>query len=161
MNEKEALGAYEQLSHTLRQQKLGWVVDQVDRYLRLGKSEEKEIPIAGEEPVGPGLPGMPVYSTRRGRKPKFLATVDYTAQQRLQILAIAITHAVPHLSEIATKLRESLRSVRAIDQPVQIVLVHETEDGETKEWAIEPVVAGENMDRFRDLLHRLAVETEK
>src|SRR5437016_1392304 len=149
MNEKEALGAYEQLSHTLRQQKLGWVVDQVDRYLRLGKSEEKEIPIAGEEP---GLPGMPVYSTRRGRKPKFLATMDYMAQERLQILAIAITHAVPHLSDIATYLWESLPSVQSVDLPVRILLVHETEDGETKEWAIERLATDENISRLRGLL---------
>jgi hypothetical protein len=83
---------------------------------------------------------------------------EFSSRERLQILIAGVAHAVPHLLEMVRSLTTSLRSAHAVDRPLTVVVVHETEQGPIEERPLKVEAPGEQVDRLRQLLHQLAAE---
>jgi hypothetical protein len=152
----EARDEYKQLVALLEQHHLGWLVAQVEDHLRFGKAEMREIAVVDEDESQPGLFGEPAQKPRRGPKTSFLATVEYTEPERLQILAAAIREAVPHLLEMVTEVPQLLVSRDGETSP-RVVVVHDSA-GEIEEKTIQADISTEKLHRLRDLLRQVIKE---
>jgi hypothetical protein len=157
MTDQEARVEYKQLAGLLHEHSMGWLIAQVEDHLRFGKAEQREIAVVDEDGRQQGLFGEPAQKRRRGPKATFLATVEYTEQERLQILAAATVEAVPHLTEMVTVVPRLLFS-RDVETGARVVVVHESPAGEVEEKTIQADVSSEKLDRLRSLLRQLIKE---
>jgi hypothetical protein len=157
MTDQEARTEYEQLAALLDRENLGWLKAQVEAYFRFGKPERREVTVVDEEVEQQGLFGEPAHRPRRGPRANFLATVEYTPQERLQNLAMAISQAVPQLLEMANAIPELIRPQSGGDVP-HVILVRESETGELEENALHSGVPAEKLLKLRVLLQQAVDE---
>jgi hypothetical protein len=124
MTEEQCAETYNILANLLRRSNLGWVMDQVDADVRVGKLIEKPIrEISARYPtrgVAFELVEMP-EPQRRGRAGSIRQRVEYSHRERLRVLIEAIEHAVLHtadLVEAALKLMADTRpSLQIVFEP--------------------------------------------
>jgi len=157
VTDQEARIAYEQLAKLIEQRHLNWLKAQVEGYLRLGKSERREVALVDEQMEQQDLFGEPAHRSRRGPRANFVATVEYSPKERLQILAIAISQAVPHLLEMANEIPRLLKPQPDGEIP-RVVLVRESETGELEESKLHSEPPGEKLAKLRELLQQAVDE---
>lgn len=157
MTEQEARTDYEQLSALLDREHLSCLRAQVEAYFRFGKPERREVAVVDEEVEQQDLFGEPAHRSLRNPRANFLATVEYTPQERLQVLAMAISQAVPHLLEMANDIPGLLRPQRGGEIP-RVVLVRESETGELEENTLHSELPGEKLAKLRELLQQAVDE---
>lgn len=83
MNAAEIRDAFNQLAEMLRRHGLGWVVEQVQEAIRAGQITPRE------EPIQDSLSRRKIKVSGDS-----LTSLPFTAEQELQLLAVAIRHAV-------------------------------------------------------------------
>ncbi len=140
----------------LEQLQLQWLRDQVETYLRFGKVEQREVAVVEEDINQGDLFGMKAGRRRPGPKASFLAT-EFTPKERLHILAVAITYAVPHVLEMANAIPQLLHP-RAGAPVARVIVIRESETGELEENTLQPPTSPEKVSLLRELLDRLAVD---
>jgi len=150
MTESEAAVAYKELSATLEQVQLKWLRDQVEMYLRFGKVEQREVAVVEEDINQGDLFGMTAGRRRPGPKASFAATTEYTPKERLHILVVAITHAVPHVLEMADAIPQLLHP-RAGETVARVMVIRESETGELEEKTLQPAAAPEKVSRLNNV----------
>lgn len=102
MNDRECNEAYERLINILNQNKLEWIVTQVEEQVRSGKTVEKEIDTLKESRRGFDLFTIDDYPSRlmKGPKATFPVTVEYQPSERLVLLLDAIEQAIVNTAEM-------------------------------------------------------------
>jgi len=160
MTDHEAALAFEQFSALLDREHLNWLRTQVEAHLRLGKPEQREVAVLEEDVDRRDLFGLPARRRHPGPKASFLGTIEYTPKERLQILAMAIAHAVPHVLEMANAIPELLHP-RQGEPAARVIVVRESETGEVEEKTLQTAASAEKLARLRELLGRLASEAAK
>lgn len=98
MEENDARIVFETLVNHLTELKLGWVVDQVNERIRLGKLISKDVSVTRDAHGKIG----------RKRKASFVTTVPFTAKERLSILIDAIDHVAIQTGQMGAKVVEHL-----------------------------------------------------
>jgi hypothetical protein len=114
----ECTAAYDQLRLMLENQRLAWVARDLEAVVAIGKTEIKEVSTVtveeAREMLAIGRPGalssLPAtsYPRRRGRHATFVATLDYTPEERLQLLIHAIRAAVKDTAEMEVAVADEL-----------------------------------------------------
>lgn len=161
VTDEEARIEYQQLVGLLDQVQLSWLRLQVERYLRFGKSEQREVAILDEYVEEHDLFGTPAHRARRGPKANFLLTVEYTSQERLQVLAAAIVEAVPHVLEMANAVPRLLHPGEG-QEIARVVVVRESETGEFEEKTLQAEASAlEETRGALGALHRAGVATRR
>ncbi|MBI4516859.1 MAG: hypothetical protein HY699_13700 [Deltaproteobacteria bacterium] len=110
MTEDEVAEWRRHLADVLKHHNLGWVIEQVEQHLRLGKTTEEEIQTFGERysPAGSGERrslSLPPVTYPRGRKARFLSTREYEAREALKVWIDAMEAAIADTAEMEAELR--------------------------------------------------------
>src|SRR5690348_12886672 len=94
LSDAEAASAYGAIVQRLQELQFGWVVEQVESTIALGKPvrrrlEAHEIPETARSLVSSESPGK-----RRGAQPMFVVADEFSSVERLEILVNAVRAAV-------------------------------------------------------------------
>jgi len=131
MTDQEAIETWAALSAMLTKFELADVLRRVEMYLREGKAEEREIEPLEEHSDHEGrLFNVEDFRRRPGPRARYLAVVEYTPQERLQILVEATLHAVVFPRQMEHEIWNYLeKSSDSASNPIDIQtvrVVHET-----------------------------------
>jgi hypothetical protein len=94
LTDEESMQAYDALLDRLRELQLGWVIQQVEAAIALGKPEPRRL---RKEEVGEPvwrLVSPDASGKRRGTPAVFIVAAEYTVQERLSLLIEAIRASV-------------------------------------------------------------------
>lgn len=115
MPERTLDEAYEALLQSMRDQGLGWVVEQVQQQVRAGKLVTKDVTPFRESYSSRFIEELAV-GTRRRRRERLAATEEYSAEERLSLVLEAIENAVVHTAEIQDQVLQFVQDQSSIDQ---------------------------------------------
>lgn len=151
IGEQEARGAYEFLAAAVRDAGLQWVLTQVDEELSVGKVSLKKVSVRDYPTLydawALGEEG------RRGRRPSsamFVASAEYSAHERLQVLVEALLAAVPAVHEMADA---SIGTLKHLGEMSALRFVPEA--GMKESFEIETVTLGQRRTAVRQLRNLL------
>lgn len=102
MDDQQCTETYEILHKVLEQNGLGWVFEQVEEEIRLGKTVEREIDTLREDKQGFDLFTHEDYPTtlKKGTKARYPVTIQYSPPERLLLLIDALERAVVNTAEM-------------------------------------------------------------
>ena len=109
MDNQECNEVYERLMEMLAENKLDWIVEQVNQQVQLGKTIIKETEtLKHQEKEFSQLYEDDVYipKVKKGPKAKFPVTEDYTPNEKLNLLLDAIEQAIVNTAEMENHLIE-------------------------------------------------------
>jgi hypothetical protein len=163
MNEDESREWRNRLGEVLTEYNLQWVLEQVEQHIRLGRTSEEEIQTFSERrtrPTGgtgsdvPTLSPTPAYSP--GRKARFVASRDFTANEILEIIIDAVERGIADTAEMQAEMLKQFEH-RGIQY--EVVLVRD--EPVSKRTVVAPndaVSRAASASRLRDLLRELRAE---
>lgn len=162
MNEQECIHAFERLIKILNDNGLGWVAEQVNEQIRIGKTIQREIETLKEGKGMPLFATVDDYSSKltRGPKATFPVTVEYQPSERLELLINAVRQAIVdtadmehHLVSFTEKNDETPKKIQFyIDEP----------NSEPKSISAETIrLRHKNAKRLNELLASLQKEISK
>ena len=123
MNDRECEEVYTALVDILQQERLGWVVLQVEEHVRLGILEEKEV-AAESVHRGDGAPAR----RRRSSRAKFVSRRDFSPQERLRELVDAVEQSVANTADMGLAIARTMASKGA----ETVVLTGESSEAEQR-----------------------------
>jgi hypothetical protein len=110
IGEQEARSAYEALTVSAREANLLWVLTQVEEELSVGKVSLKKVSVRDYPAVYDAWArGEEARPGRRPSSAMFVASAEYSAQERLRVLVEALLAAVPAVHEMADASIGTLR----------------------------------------------------
>lgn len=131
MTDEECIEAYRELSGMLESNLLGWVAQEVDALVAVGKTEIREVaPVSAAEErdlLAQGRLALPSAqhvippARSRGRGARFVATVEYPPAERLRLLIQATRTAIKDTADmelaVANELIDSGIASAEIERP--------------------------------------------
>jgi hypothetical protein len=123
LTEAEALRAFRFLANYLREAELGWVINQVEEKLALGKVQTKKLPARKTPDYFEGFFAVEEVTTtspRKGPAPLFAVAEEYSPHERLDVLLDSIVMAVPVVTMVAEKTFENLSGF-GVDQKLEFI----------------------------------------
>jgi len=110
MDDQERVETYHRLLHILRNVKLGWVADQIEEQVRVGKTVEKEVDTLKPYHHEPQLFESSSVSLTKGPKAMFPVTVEYSPVERVELVLEAIERTIVSAAEMEQHLAEVISS---------------------------------------------------
>lgn len=166
MTDQEATETWAVLSVLLTKFELADVLRRVEAYLREGRPEEREIEKLEERPNREGdLFHVEDFRQRPGRRARYLGVVEYTPQERLQILVEAILHAVVFPRQMEHEIWNYLeKSSDGASNPIDIQIirvVHETPGGEPTVATLGRQIPVGDLSKLQKALQEISREAQK
>ncbi len=166
MTDQEAMETWAALSAVLTRFNLEDILRRVEAYIREGKPEEREIEQLEERPGGEGRLFQTEDVRRRpGRRSRYLAVIEYTPQERVQILADAILHAVVFSRQMEHEIWNYLEKLSG--DPKDIVNVRiirvarEIQGGEPVVTALRRQAPLVELGKLQQALQQISHEAQK
>ena len=162
MTDKECLETYQRLVDILNQNRLAWVVAQVEEQIRLGKTTEKEIDTLKEGRGEFELFTIEDYPSRlrKGPKATFPVTVDYQPPERLALLLDAVERVIVNTVDMENHLIEYFG--KEVDNWIGVEFYSETPNSVPNRIGKETVVSRlENGRQLKHLLDAMRKEIEQ
>jgi len=159
MNNDECKEVFDTLIKMLNDQGLGWVVEQVQEQIRIGKTEEKEIKTLKEARHSPSIFELDDYrkQLKTGPLATFPVAVEYGSEERLQLLIDAIEQVVVNTAQ----MEESFTSFFETELPNLRDIRFFSEDGTSSPREINrqsAVIRNEEAKKLKQLLEELRTE---
>lgn len=166
MTDQEAIETWTALSAMLTKFELADVLRRVEAYLREGKAEEREIEPLEERSNNEGrLFNVEGFRRRPGPRAHYLAVVEYTPQERLQILVEATLHAVVFPRQMEHEIWNYLeKSSDGVSNPIGIQairVVHETPGGEPTVATLGRQTRVGDLSKLQKTLQEIIREAQK
>ncbi|HLH09004.1 MAG TPA: hypothetical protein VKW78_17325 [Terriglobales bacterium] len=166
MTDQEATETWAALSALLTKFELADVLRRVEAYLREGKPEEREIEQLEERPDTEGrLFHVEGFRRRPGPRARYLAVVEYTPQERLQILVEATLHAVVFPRQMEHEIWNHLeKSSDSASNPIDVQtirVVHETIGGEPTVATLGRQTPVVDLSKLQKALQEISREAQK
>jgi hypothetical protein len=168
LTDPEARETYGALAAMLMKFELGELLQRVEAYLREGKPEEREI-VQYEVPQAEvhGLPFQGHFPQQRrpGPRTRYLGVVEYSPQERVQILADAILHAVVFARQMEHEVWGYLGKSTTNPDDVIVVesvrVVSEQPDGELIVRPLRRETPGTDLQGLQGVLQRISEEARR
>lgn len=161
MTDTEAAEIWDALSAMLKQSGLEGLLREVEDYLVQGKPEEREVEVFEEQSSGEQHL-FPVQDWRRrpGPRSRYLATVDYTGQERVYILAQAILHAIVFSRQMEHDIWGYLEKASGNSNDLIIIssinVVHENQNKEPSAWSLQRQIPVAELSSLQHLLEQIS-----
>ena len=159
LSEEEQEAAYSSLAEAARACRLGWVLEQVEERIAVGKTTIKKI-LAKEAQSDFVDAAEAVVETRRraGAPAKFVASEAYTSEERLTLLVDALLLAVPTAHQVA---EYTLTEIRKFGPVNSIMFASDLLSGEPREVSPEVLAKHKRaVMRVEELLKELKLELQ-
>ena len=121
LTDDEANFAYSALSEAARECRLGWVLEQVEETIALGKTTVKKLPARGYPESMLGEPSVFVegpHQEKRGAPRIFVAGEQYSFTESLELLIDALLLAVPTAHQVAQKALSGVADFGVVESMV-------------------------------------------
>jgi hypothetical protein len=166
MTDQEATEAWATLSALLTKFNLEDILRRVEAYLHEGKLEEREIEQLEERSVGEGrLFHVEDFRRRPGRRSRYVAVAEYTAQERVYALTQAVLHAVIFPQQMEHEIWSYLeKPVDGVSNPITIQTIriaHEIPEGEPRVATLRRQVPLNQLRELQQALQELSSEAQK
>lgn len=101
IKEQECTEIFEQLSKVLSESRLDWITSQVSEEIRIGKTIQRQIETLKDvQESGFATFGDNVGNFKKGPKATYAVTVEYTSEERLELLIDSVRRAVVNTADM-------------------------------------------------------------
>jgi len=161
MDDNERRAIFDRLATILRENGLGWIVDQVTEQIHLGRTISKEVNTVKRV----GVPETPLMfdpeaatpDVRRGSKVQFAATVEYNDKERLVLLIEGIIQ-VANAIEMEN---EFLKTLSRLGGPAEATFYSEQSGLINRAMSPNQAAARvQELTHIRDSISKFRVEAE-
>lgn len=162
MNEQESIHAFERLTKILNDNGLGWVTEQVNEQIRIGKTIQREIETLKEGKEMPLFATFGDYSSKLTKGPKvtFPVTVEYQPSERLELLINATRQSIVDTADMEYHLVSF--SEKVDETPKEFLFYADESNSEPKLISAETArLRHINSKRLNELLTSLQQEIHK
>ena len=157
LTEDELRAAYSTLSAATQECGLGWVVQQVEERIAVGKTTIEKVAARVPDPVSARAPELVEGDRkRRGAPASFVTSEAYSSTESLALLVDALLVAVPTVHQVARHTLSGLREFGPIDSMVFAPDVPSSRPYEMRSEELE--TRSRSVLRVEKLLNELQVE---
>lgn len=157
LSEEEQDAAYSSLVESARACGLGWVLEQVEERIAVGKTTIKKISARYARTDSTDVSeAMTETRQKAGAPANFVASEAYSSEERLSLLVDALLLAVPTAHQVA---QSTLTGVRKFGRVKSMLFVPDVPSGEPREISSEDLERHEPaVMRVKELLQELQAE---
>ena len=157
LTEQEQDSAYSSLAEAARACRLGWVLEQVEERISVGKTTVKKISARDARTDSIDVSeAMTETRQKAGAPANFVASEAYSSKERLSLLVDALLLAVPTAHQVA---QFTLTGMRKFDRVNSMVFVPDVPSGEPRVIDSEGLERHERaVMRVKELLQELKAE---
>lgn len=162
MNEQRLIHTFARLRKILSDNGLGWVTEQVDEQIRIGKTIQREIETLKEGKGMPLFTTIDDYSSKltKGPKATFPVTVEYQPSERLMLLINAVRQSIIDTADMEYHLVNFSEKVN--ETPKKYLFYADEPNSEPKLISTDTIrLRYENSKRLTELLNSLQQEISK
>ena len=104
MADQTYIDIYQEMVNLLQETQLGWVVDQLEEQFRLGKPQIIEVKTSKESRHSKQPNLFDGEQIQNGPPARYVTTIEYTIEERLQLLIEAIINLLNNVPEMYSKI---------------------------------------------------------